>query len=161
MMSAIWATFTILFLLAAVWDARTYRIPNWISLALVALFVVAAAVSGQPVISFWPHLAASAGVFALGYGLYALTGMGAGDAKLGTAAAMWAGFSGLYAWAFALALAMSLLAFALILLRRVLPAGKTPGPKVFQKGAPVPLGVAIGLATIAASWQFDRSLWTF
>jgi len=161
MMSAIWAAFTILFLAAAVSDARTYRIPNWISLALVALFVVAAAVSGQPVVSFWPHLAVGASVFALGYGLYILTGMGAGDAKLSAAAALWAGFSGFYFWAFTLALTMSLLALALIVARRVLPAGEAPRPKVFQKGAPVPLGVAIGLATIAASWQFDGALWAF
>lgn len=161
MMSAIWAAFTILLLLAAISDARTYRIPNWISLALVALFIVAVAISGQPIMSFWPHLAVGVGVFAVGYGLYALTGMGAGDAKLGAAAAMWAGFSGLYVWAFALAFAMSLLAFALILARRTLPAGETPRPKVLQKGAPVPLGVAIGLASIAASWQFDRALWAF
>jgi prepilin peptidase CpaA len=161
MMSAIWAAFTVLFLLAAISDARTYRLPNWISLALVALFVVAAAISGQPIASFWPHLAVGVTVLAVGYGLYALTGMGAGDAKLGAAAAMWAGFSGLYAWAFALALAMSLLALALIVARRALPAGETPRPKIFQKGAPVPLGVAISLAAIAASWQFDRVLWAF
>jgi prepilin peptidase CpaA len=161
MMSAIWAAFTLLFLVAVISDARTYRIPNWISLALVTLFVVAVATSGQPVASFWPHLAVGVGVFAVGYGLYAMTGMGAGDAKLGAAAALWAGMSGIYPLAFALALAMLLLALILIVLRRVLPAGETPRPAVLRKGAPVPLGVAIGLAAIAASWQFDRSLWAF
>jgi prepilin peptidase CpaA len=161
MMSAIWAAFAILLLVAVISDARTYRIPNWISLALVALFVVAVAASGQPFTSFWLHLAVGAGVFVVGYGLYALTGMGAGDVKLGAAAGLWAGMSGIYPLALTLALAMLLLALILIVLRRVLPAGETPRPVVFRKGAPVPLGVAIGLAAIAASWQFDRSLWAF
>lgn len=160
MISVIWMAFTGLCLVAIVADARTYRIPNWISLALLALFIGAAVISGKPA-SYWPHLAAGAGVLAVGYALYLFTGMGAGDAKLGAAAALWAGASGLYGLTFMLALAMSLLAFALIVARRALPASATTRPRVFQKGAPVPLGVAIGLAAIAASFQFDPSLWAF
>lgn len=161
MMSVIWATFTVLLLVAVVADARTYRIPNWISIALLALFVVAVAVSGKPPMDFWPHLAVGAGVLAVGYALYLFTGMGAGDAKLAAAAALWAGISGLYLLTFALALAMSLLALTLVVVRRALPAGESSRPKVFQKNAPVPLGVAIGLAAVGASLQFDRALWAF
>jgi prepilin peptidase CpaA len=161
MMSAIWVTFAILFLVAVVADARSYRIPNWVSIALVAVFLVAAVASGRPMISFWLHLAIGAGVLAVGFALYRFTGLGAGDAKLAAAAALWAGGSGLYPLTFALALAMSLLAVALVLARRVIPAGTAPRPKVFQKGAPVPLGIAIGLAAIWASFRFDPGLWTF
>ena len=161
MMSVIWAAFSVLFLIAAVNDGRTYRIPNWIPLALLLLFLVAAALSGKPPTTFWPHLAAGAGVLAVGYALYLFTGMGAGDAKLGAAAALWAGVSGLYVMMFALALAMSLLAVALIIARRAMPAGLTPRPRVFQKGAPVPLGIAIGFAAIGASLRFDPALWSF
>ena len=161
MMSVIWAAFAVLLLVAVVADARTYRIPNWISIALLALFVAAVAVSGKPPLGFWPHLAVAAGVLGAGYLLYLFTGMGAGDAKLAAAAGLWAGLSGLYLLTFALALAMSLLALSLVVARRVLPAGEAARPRVLQKGAPVPLGVAIGLATIAVSLRFDPALWVF
>jgi prepilin peptidase CpaA len=157
----IWAAFTILIGIAVVSDARTYRIPNWISLALGALFVVAVLLSGAPLASWWPHLAIGATVLAAGYALYLFTGMGAGDAKLGAAIALWAGFPGLYLWTVMLAIAMAILAFGLIVLRRALPAGVTERTRVFQKGAPVPLGIALGLSAIAASARFDPALWSF
>lgn len=161
----IWAAFTVLVLVAAVTDSRSYRIPNWISLALGALFVfavtIAVAVNGQPIESFWPHLALGAIVFALGYALYLFTGMGAGDAKFATAIALWTGLYGAYMWTITLAVAMALLAFGLIVLRRALPAGVTEKARVFQKGAPVPLGIALGLSAIAASPWFNRALFGF
>src|SRR5690242_3686043 len=73
MASVIWIAFAGLFLVAAITDGRTYRIPNWISLALTALFIVAMVASGKPVIGYWPHAALAAGMLALGYGLYAFT----------------------------------------------------------------------------------------
>lgn len=160
MMSAIWAAFTMLFLIGIVTDARSYRIPNWVSLALAGLFVVAVAFSGEAAVSFWPHLATGAAILAVGFALYKFTGLGAGDAKLAAAAALWAGPWGLYVLTFTLALAMSLLAVVLVVARRV-PVGAAPRPKIFQKGAPVPLGIAIGFAAIAASVRFEASLWAF
>ena len=157
----IWAGFTVLLLVAVVSDARSYRIPNWISIALAALFVLAAALSGQEILSWWPHLAAAAAILIAGYLLYLFTGMGAGDAKLGAAITLWAGFGGLYMWSFTLAVAMAALAIGLIILRRTLPAGVAGKAKVFQKGAPVPLGVALGLSAIAASAWFNPALWAF
>ena len=157
----IWAGFSALLLAAVVTDARSYRIPNWISIALAALVVLAAALSGQPILSWWPHLAAGAVVLAVAYGLYTFTGMGAGDAKLAAAIALWSGVSGLYMWTFTLAVAMSVLAFGLVVLRRAIPAGISQNVKVFQKGAPVPLGIALGLSAIAASAWFDKALWSF
>jgi prepilin peptidase CpaA len=157
----IWAGFTVLLLVAVVSDARSYRIPNWISIALAGLFVLAAALSGQPILSYWPHIAAATAILIAGYVLYQFTGMGAGDAKLGAAIALWAGFGSLYMWSFTLAVAMAALAFGLIVLRRALPAGVAGKAKVFQKGAPVPLGIALGLSAIAASAWFNPALWAF
>jgi prepilin peptidase CpaA len=161
----IWAAFTLLVLIAAVADARSYRIPNWISLALAGLFavalVVAVAVNGQPIQSFWPHMLIGAAILGLGYALYLFTGMGAGDAKLAAAIGLWTGFSGLYMWTFTLAVAMAMLAIGLIVLRRALPAGVSQKTRVFQKGAPVPLGIALGLSAIAASPWFNRALFGF
>ena len=161
MLSVIWVVFSGLFFAAAVIDARSYRIPNWIPLALAALFAVAVALSGKTIVDYWPSFALGAGMMAIGYGLYAVTGMGAGDAKLAAAAVMWAGLAGLYAWVFALAMSMAALAVALIVLRRVAPAGQAAKARVLQRGAPVPLGIALAAASILASWRFDAALWTF
>jgi prepilin peptidase CpaA len=162
MASGIGIVFAALFLAAAVFDARSYRIPNWISVALVALFLVAALMSGQPATSYWPHLALGAGILLVGYLLYLFTGMGAGDAKLAAAAALWAGLPGLYAWTFFLALSMAVLALGLVAARRIVVAtvGSEPKMRILQRGAPVPLGVAIAAAAILASGSFNPALWS-
>ena len=162
MASAIWIGFAGLFLAAAVFDARSYRIPNWISVALVGLFLVAVLASGQPPTAFWPHLALSIGILLAGYLLYQFTGMGAGDAKLAAAAVLWAGLTGIYAWTFFLALAMAILALGLVAARRIAAAavGAEPKLRILQRGAPVPLGVALAAAAILASGSFNPALWT-
>ena len=162
MASVIWIAFTALFLAAAVFDGRSYKIPNWISVALVALFVVATLASGESFPDFWPHFALACGVLLIGYLLYLFTGMGAGDAKLAAATVLWAGLSGLYSWTFFLALAMTVLALGLIAARRVATAvvGGEPKLRVLQRGAPVPLGVALAAAAILASGSFNPSLWS-
>lgn len=163
MASVIWAAFAGLFALAAIIDGRTYKIPNWISIALAALFLVAALGSGQPLADFWPHAALGLGVLAAGYILYKFSGMGAGDAKLGAVAVLWAGVAGLYAWTFFLALAMAALAVGLVAIRRiaVVTTGGEPKHRILRRGAPVPLGIALAAATILASGSFDRALWAF
>jgi prepilin peptidase CpaA len=160
----IWAAFTILLLAAVVTDARSYRIPNWISIAVAGLFafaVLVAVVKGAAVTSFWPNILIGVVILALGYGLYLFTGMGAGDAKFGAAIGLWTGFYGLYVWTFTLGLAMALLAIGLIVLRRVLPAGIAAKSEVFRKGAFVPLGIALSLSAIAASPWFTQTLFGF
>jgi prepilin peptidase CpaA len=163
MASVIWVAFAGLLLTAAVTDARSYKIPNWISIALVVLFIIAVLASGQPALGFWPHVAAGLAVLAVGYILYMLTGMGAGDAKLAAAGALWSGVSGLYMVTFTLAVSMAALAFSLVALRRLVPAvsGAEPSTRMLQRGAPVPLGIALSAAMILASWQFDPALWAF
>ncbi|MDP3738227.1 MAG: prepilin peptidase [Hyphomonadaceae bacterium] len=164
MMSVIWIVFAGLFAAAAFIDGRTYRIPNWIPIALAVLFAIAAFASGEPVVDYWQNGALAVGVLAIGYLLYALTGMGAGDAKLGAVAVLWAGLSGLYAWTFWLAVAMGVLAFGLIAARRLAKmatADGLPRQRILQRGAPVPLGIALAAAAILASWKFDPSIWAF
>src|SRR5262245_20315695 len=122
MLSVIWGAYSCLLLAAATIDALSYRIPNWISIALIGLFVGAVVISGDSAASYWPHLATGLWLFLAGYLLFALTGMGAGDAKLAAAIGLWAGPIGLYAWGEALALAMLILAVLLLAARRMTPA---------------------------------------
>ena len=148
-------------LLAAIFDLRSYRIPNWISIWLVALFLFAVLAAGLRPDSVLPHIVVGMVGLMAGYLLYAFTGMGAGDAKLGAAALLWSGLSGLYAWTFFLALSMAALAVSLVVARWTLArTGNTAvDNRLVRRGAPVPLGVALSAASLLASSEFNRSLW--
>lgn len=76
--------------LAFIWDMDAYRIPNRISLALVALFPVYVTASPLPVDWTWSIVIMLA---TLGVGLIAFgTGLcGGGDVKLLAATTLWAG----------------------------------------------------------------------
>ncbi|HXI86769.1 MAG TPA: prepilin peptidase, partial [Parvularculaceae bacterium] len=79
-MSLVWIGFAALLAGAGVSDALTYRIPNWISVALALLFVLAAGLRGAPFLPLWPNVAAAGIVLGIGYLLFRFTKMGAGDA---------------------------------------------------------------------------------
>ena len=68
-------------ILALFIDVRTARMPNWLTLLPMLLFVVLVATSGNPAAFGWP-LAQGAIVFVLGLGLFAAGGIGAGAVKL-------------------------------------------------------------------------------
>ncbi|MDZ4372540.1 MAG: pilus assembly protein CpaA, partial [Phenylobacterium sp.] len=61
-----------LVLTAAASDATTYRIPNWISLALIGAFPLAALAAGLPLPSLGLHLVAGAAALAVGMAMFAL-----------------------------------------------------------------------------------------
>jgi prepilin peptidase CpaA len=83
-----WSTaYALLFLLAAASDAWSRKIPNWTVLGLVALFV-AAVPFGWLSSSWSAALLTSAVALAAGFALYVGKIMGAGDAKLLAAAAL-------------------------------------------------------------------------
>lgn len=135
---------------AALWDLRTYRIPNLLS-ALLALGFVPAALLAPGSVDWALHLAAGAGVFLLGALTFALRWMGAGDVKLGAAVALWAGPM-MPELLLGMALVGGGLALVLLVVRRVL-AGvlllalphpeRIALPRVLICGEGVPFGIAI------------------
>lgn len=62
-------------------DLRTARMPNWLTLLPIALFVALVATSGNPSAYGW-QLAQGTIVFVLGVALFAAGGIGAGAVKL-------------------------------------------------------------------------------
>ena len=76
-----------LFLIAAVNDLRERRIPNWISVALLALYV-ALAVADPDKMLIWQSLLTGLAVFAVLFALFRFGYMGGGDVKLWTVAAV-------------------------------------------------------------------------
>ncbi|MBI1171980.1 hypothetical protein GC209_11300 [bacterium] len=79
-------------------DLRHHRIPDWLSLPLIPLGLIEAALTAPP----WPRLAAMAVVWLVLTGLQrgflwlrGTSGLGGGDVKLMTAAAAWLPFEAL------------------------------------------------------------------
>ena len=88
--------FTGLLVIAAVGDWRRYLIPNWISLAILALyppFVLSSNLLGSPSVAVpWlASLGVAAIVFIVLAALFAMNKLGGGDVKLISALSLWAG----------------------------------------------------------------------
>jgi prepilin peptidase CpaA len=146
------ATYVVLLVLIMVSDVRSRRIPNWTVLALIAVFA-AASLTGQMSAPLWSSAAAAAIAFGVGFGLYAARFVGAGDAKLFGAAALFAGLGGLGGLALSTALLGGVFALGMLLARpkRALQAIKASSGKRPQGG--LPYGVPICLAAALTSWQ--------
>ena len=149
------AVFILILLAAAVSDVITYRIPNYLVLALAAAFFIAAGIHFKEV-NWLSHIGAALGCLVVGFALYQFRQMGAGDVKLLGAVALWTGASGLIALLLFMSIS-GLLALPLILFARFLVAKAQtenlwkpnwPVPRVLTKRQGVPYGVAIALGGI-------------
>lgn len=77
---------------AAISDILSMTIANRVSIILVAGFTILAPLAGLDMAAIGLHFAAGAVVLAFTFALFALGGMGGGDAKLLAASALWMGF---------------------------------------------------------------------
>ena len=133
-------------------DARTLRIPNTVSLAMLVAFVPAAVVAGIGLEAIAWHLAAGAVVLVVGFTLFALGYFGGGDAKLMAAAALWVGWNELPFFIFAVVLVGGVLSLMVILLRKGL--GMWPqwlvksAEGLFTPNKAVPYGIAIAAGAL-------------
>lgn len=75
---------------AAVSDARSFRIPNWVWAGLAALFPLYV-LSAPREVPWEQHIGVSALVLAIGFALFAGNFAGAGDVKFLAATALWSG----------------------------------------------------------------------
>jgi prepilin peptidase CpaA len=161
--------FPALVILGAVRDLVSYRIPNWISLALAAGFLTAVwagLAAGMPLSQVGLDVAVGAGAFVAGVALFALRWIGGGDAKLFAAAALWLGWPALETYLAATAMAGGALALVLLSLRSdaVRPlalAGPAWIARLAQPGESVPYGVAIAIGALAAfpASALARAVW--
>ena len=143
--------FVAILLAAAISDAMRRKIPNWTVLALVGLYVVAAVLKLTPTDPWWA-LGAAGIAFVVTYGLYHFDIVGAGDAKLFTAAALFAGMKFLPLFALLTALAGGLYAVGFLLVRpRQAMRGLTAAGRKEGAGMALPYGVpiAMGAAGVA------------
>ena len=89
----IFVVFPFCMVFAAVSDTLSMTIANRVPLLLLAVFAVVAPLTGMDWAAYGWHFVAGAVVLLVTFGLFAVGGMGGGDAKLLTATAVWMGFN--------------------------------------------------------------------
>lgn len=138
-----------LVVLAGFEDAWRLRISNWLSIALVALFGVAAYLSPGPV-DWTDHLLAALLMFAIGAVFFARGWFGGGDVKLLTAVALWCGLGDLPLMLLFTVLAGGLLTIGLFMLRGALPRPEkgTTRHHLLRRRGPIPYGIAISIGAL-------------
>jgi prepilin peptidase CpaA len=140
---------------AALKDATSFTIPNWISAALVLAFVPVALALRMPWSEVGTCAAAAGAALVFGLGLFALGWCGGGDAKLLVASALWIGWPGVLTFLLATGLAGGALAAGLVMARKgMVGTLMATGPgwigRLFQPDADLPYGLAICVGALAA-----------
>ena len=144
----------LLLIAAAVWDAVTMTIPNYLVLAVLTLYAVSLTV-GFDLSNFLFDLLAAAIIFAICFGLFAMGWLGGGDAKLAPGAVLWVGYDSFVEFVIAMTLAGGVLSIALLALRGGFRAAGTQQqrlPLVLKWASPVPYGIAISAGAILMIW---------
>ena len=135
-------------------DLATMKIPNWISLALVALFFPVAFLAGLAPLAVAAHVGVGLLALFVGMGMFALRWIGGGDAKLMAASCLWLGWAS--SAAFLLWTAIAGGAFCLLLmaarthLQFAIPFAPGWATRLMEPKGDVPYGVAIAIGALLA-----------
>jgi prepilin peptidase CpaA len=150
---------------AAFSDLFTMTISNWISLALVAAFVVIALLVGLPASAILLHLACGLGVLAITFTLFSFGQVGGGDAKFAATTAVWLGFEHLAEYGLIASLLGGVLTLGILAFRRAPLPGWASGRDWILRlhdrhvGAPYGITLAItGLLLYPDSLLFLKTL---
>jgi len=142
---------------AALNDIRTFRIPNMLSVILIAGFAVAAVIAGMDLATLGNHVLTSVIVLIVGFGLNCLRIFGAGDAKILTAIALWFGWPSFLPCLIYIAFFGGVLSVGILIgrmLARAFPAASLRIPALGVLAATeklkAPYGVAICVGTLVA-----------
>jgi prepilin peptidase CpaA len=159
--SLVLMTFPVAMAFAASNDLFTMKIPNRVSLALVAGFVIVALLSRMPVEVFGANLAIGVAVLAATFVLFSLNLLGGGDAKLIAAGSIWMGPDHIVEYLAYIGFLGGVLSVAILAYRKWFPAEALALPGWAQRlhtpGGPIPYGIAIaagGLAVFPATELF-------
>ncbi|WP_395645796.1 prepilin peptidase [Terricaulis sp.] len=131
---------------SAWWDVTTMTIPNWISIALTALFPVVALATGMPMAQIGLHLAFGLAILVICFILFQINIMGGGDAKMIAATAVWTGLGAFAPFIVWMAIFGGVIAMTLLMVRKKVRQGATQPAFVNRLLKPrggVPYGVAI------------------
>lgn len=145
--------YSLLLVVAAVQDLRSLRIPNGLSVAVLAVGV-GQALLGPGERPAWEHLASFALVLGGGILLFRLGWFGGGDTKLFAAAAAWFDLPHLMPFVTTVLLGGALVTVLLVGGRLIAASVRSGEGKWlgFQRGRSIPYGVAIAGGAIAMAW---------
>jgi len=148
--TAILTVFSLCMVFAMLSDIFTMKIPNYNILALLIGFAVFAPLAGMAWATIGIHLAVGLAVLVIGFGLFALGGVGAGDVKMATATALWLGVAGTGNYLLLTAILGGVMALFFIGARRIpLPASIAQVgwvERLHNKKTGIPYGLALGPA---------------
>ena len=154
-------------LAAAFSDIISYRIPNILSLVLLAAFFPFAFFSDMAWGQAGIHMLVGFGVLAVTFGLFSLGLLGGGDAKLLAAASLWVGYPDVGIFLVFVSLAGGVVAIALIVFRR-LPIGslETIGwignlyrSKADRRDVPYAAAIALGAFWVMPKIEIAQGFW--
>ena len=141
-------------------DLFTMTIPNRVSLALIAAFIIIVPFAPMTWDSVGSHLGAGLLMLGVGILMFSFRLLGGGDAKLMAAAALWLGFERLFEYLLLTAVFGGLLSAALIMFRGlVLPPWfytQAWAMRLHAKRGGIPYGVALAAAGL---WIYPNTLW--
>ena len=103
---------------AAAYDISTLTIPNWISLVLIAAFVIVALSAGMTGWEFGTHAGIGVAALIVGFMLFASGFVGGGDAKFLAATSLWIGLDFYLHYIFFATVAGGALALTLLCVRQ-------------------------------------------
>lgn len=141
-------------LLSCISDVRRLRIPNKYVLCVLVAFVAAFAVSPSSFGVWWHPFAAGAIFLVITYVMFVMNMLGAGDAKLGAALALWVGLPGLMAYVMYMAIMGGVIGGLSIYFKKKKPFKNPPEggwvATVQSGGNAVPYGIAISFGAVMA-----------
>ena len=149
---------------AALSDMISMTIANRVSLILVGAFFLLAILTGMPLTEMGWHLAAGIAVLSVTFALFAIGGMGGGDAKLMAASAVWFGLNmPLIEYLMTSAVLGGALTLALLVYRKS-PLAVFTGNNLLLRHcadaqAGIPYGVALGIGGLLTYTQTPLAQW--
>ena len=160
----IFVVFPFCMVFAAVSDAVSMTIANRVSVVLVVTFAAIAPLTGMDWQSYGWHFAAAVMVLAVTFTMFAIGGMGGGDAKLMAATALWMGFNlNLLGYLVTSAFFGGVLTLAILSYRKS-PLADMTGSNLFLRHfanpqVGVPYAVALGLGGLWCYPDSPLALW--
>jgi prepilin peptidase CpaA len=148
------SVFPALVIVGALSDITTMTIPNWISLALIALFFPAALAAQLSFAEVAANVGVGLAALVIGMVMFALRWIGGGDAKLMAAASLWLGLTAVPSYILWVAISGGVFAVLLMQARAWGQAyvGRSPQwvGKLLQPKGDIPYGVALCAGALAA-----------
>ncbi|MBZ9701170.1 MULTISPECIES: prepilin peptidase [unclassified Mesorhizobium] len=160
----IFVVFPFCMLFAAISDMLSMTIANRVQVLLVVVFALVAPLTGMEWAAYGWHFAAGALVLAATFGLFAMGGMGGGDAKLLAATAMWMGLNiQLVEYLVVSTFIGGLLTLAILVYRKsplAVFTGRNPFLRHFaDETTGVPYGIALGLGGLLTYPDSPLMVW--